>query len=66
MPPDPDKRKLRKLKQVLKRRGSKHRRAELKRTLSESPDDAVHAEENLGRCRSDTLNGLDRVSTRRE
>jgi hypothetical protein len=51
---------------VLKRRGSKHRRAELKRTLSENPDDAAHAEENLGRCRSDTLNGLDRDSTRRE
>jgi hypothetical protein len=65
MPPDPDKRKLRKLKQVLKRRGSKHRRADLKRTLAENPDEAAHAEENLGRSRSDTLNGLDRDSTRK-
>lgn len=65
MPPDPDKRKLRKLKQVLKRRGSKHRRADLKRTLADNPDEAAHAEENLGRSRSDTLNGLDRDSTRK-
>lgn len=65
MPPDPDKRKLRKLKQVLKRRGSKHRRADLKRTLAENPEEAADAEENLGRSRSDTLNGLDRDSTRR-
>jgi hypothetical protein len=65
MPPDPDKRMLRKLKQVLKRRGSKHRRAELKRTLAENPDEAAEAEENLGRHRSEGLNGLDRDSTRR-
>lgn len=65
MPPDPDKRKLRKLKQVLKRRGVKHRRADSKRALNENPDEAAHAEENLGRYRSDTLNGLDQDSTRR-
>ncbi len=65
MPPDPDKRKLRKLKQVLKRRGSKHRRADLKRTLTENQEEAADAEENLGRSRSDTLNGLDRDSTRK-
>ena len=65
MPPDPDKRKLRELKRVLKKRGTKHRRQELKKTLAENPEAAADAEENLGRYRSDTLNGLDRDSTRR-
>jgi hypothetical protein len=65
MPPDPDKRKMRKLKQAIKRRGSKHRRAELKKTLADNPEDAAHAQENLGRYRSDTLNGLDNDSTRK-
>ena len=62
---DPDKRALRKLKRVLKRAGSKHRRRDLKRQLAENPDEAAHAEEDLGRSRSDTLNQLDRDSTRR-
>ena len=65
MPPDPDKHKLRKLKRAVKRRGSKHRRAQLKKDLSEDPETAAEAVENLGRYRSDTLNGLDRDSTRR-
>ena len=65
MPPDPDKRMLRKLKQTLKKRGTKHRRADLKRNLSENPDEAAHAEENLGRYRSDGLNGMDKDSTRK-
>ena len=65
MPPDPDKRKLRELKRVLKKRGTKHRRQELKKTLAENPEAAADAEEDLGRYRSDTLNGLDRDSTRR-
>jgi hypothetical protein len=65
MPPDPDKRKLRKLKQMLKRRGSKHRRADLKKQLADNPEEAAHAEEDLGRSRSDTLNGLDQDSKRK-
>lgn len=65
MPPDPDKRILRKLKQVLKKRGSKHRRAELKKSLADNPEGAADAVENLGRYRSDGLNGLDRDSTRK-
>ena len=63
--PDPDKRMLRKLKQVLKKRGNKHRRAELKRNLADNPDEAAHAEEDLGRHRSDGLNGMDQDSTRK-
>lgn len=65
MPPDPDKRKLRELKRVLKKRGTKHRRRELKKSLSENPDEAAHAEEDLGKHRSDALNGLDRDTTRK-
>ena len=65
MPPDPDKRKLRELKRVLKKRGKKHRRQQLKRDLAENPDEAAHSEEKLGRHRSDDLNGLDQDSTRR-
>lgn len=65
MPPDPDKRKMRKLKQAIKRRGSKHRRSDAKRTLVENPDEAAHAEDNLGRYRSDTMNGMDQDSTRK-
>ncbi|MDY3558878.1 hypothetical protein R5W23_006054 [Gemmata sp. JC673] len=64
--PDPDKRMLRDLKRKLKKRGNKHRRAELKRDLAENPEEAAHAEEDLGRYRSDTLNRLDDDSTRRK
>lgn len=66
MPVDPDKRKMREVKRAVKKRGNKHRRQELKKNLAENPDEAAHAEENLGRFRSDALNGLDRDSTRRK
>jgi hypothetical protein len=62
---DPEKRALRKLKRVLKRAGSKHRRRDLKKQLADNPEGAADSEENLGRSRSDTLNGLDQNSTRR-
>lgn len=65
MPVDPDKRRLREIKRAIKKRGSKHRRAQLKRDLAENPEEAAHSEENLGRYRSDTLNGLDQDSTRK-
>ena len=66
MPPDPDKRRMRELKRVLKKAGSKHRRRELKRDLADNPDEAAFSEENLGRKRSDTMNGLDRDATRKK
>ena len=66
MPPDPDKRKLRKLKQAIKRRGSKHRRAELKKNLAENPEGAAEAEENFGRYSSETMNGMDQDGTRKK
>lgn len=65
MPPDPDKRQLRELKRLLKKRGNKHRRQHLKRDLADNPDEAAHAEETFGRHSSAGLNGLDRDSTRR-
>lgn len=64
--PDPDKRKMRDLKRALKKRGNKHRRAELKKNLATNPEEAAHAEEDLGGYRSDTLNKLDNDSTRRK
>lgn len=64
--PDPDKRMLRDIKRALKRRGNKHRRAELKRNLAENPEEAAHAEEDLGGYRSDALNKLDNDSTRKK
>ncbi len=64
--PDPDKRKMRELKRALKKRGNKHRRQQLKKNLSENPEDAADAEEDLGRYRSETLNKLDNDSTRRQ
>ena len=64
--PDPDKRKMRELKRALKKRGNKHRRQQLKRTLAENPEAAAAAEEDLGKHRSDRLNRLDNDSTRKK
>ncbi len=66
MPPDSEKRQLRELKRALKKRGNKHRRQELKKTLTDNPEEAAHAEENLGRHRSDGLNGFDKDATRKK
>jgi hypothetical protein len=60
MTTDRDKRKWRELKRAVKKRGSKHRRAEFKRGLAENPEEAAHAEENFGRHSSVLFNGLDR------
>lgn len=62
--PDPDKRKMREWKRAIKKRGNKHRRQELKRSLAENPEQAADAEENLGRYRSQPLNQLDHDRTR--
>ncbi|CAN5520148.1 hypothetical protein BH11PLA2_BH11PLA2_20230 [soil metagenome] len=64
MTADRDKRKLRELKRAVKKRGAKHRRAELKRVLGENPEEAAFAVENFGRHSSALFNGLDRDSTR--
>jgi hypothetical protein len=63
--PDPDKRMIRKLKSALKKRGNKHRRAQLKQTLATNPEEAADAEVDFGRHSSAGLNGLDNDSTRR-
>ena len=64
--PDPDKRQMRDLKRALKKRGNKHRRQQLKRYLAENPEEAAESEEDLGKFRSDRLNGLDNDSTRKK
>lgn len=64
MPPDPKKRELRKLKRTIKRAGSKHRRRELKRQLSEDPEGAAEAKETFGKHSSEGLNALDNDATR--
>lgn len=65
MPIDPQKRQLRKLKRVLKRAGSKHRRRDLKQQLAENPEEAAEANEDFGRHSSASFNGLDKDATRR-
>jgi hypothetical protein len=62
---DPTKREMRKLKREIKRAGSKHRRRQLKRDLTENPGEAHHSDESFGRNRSSSLNGLDNDATRR-
>ena len=60
--PDPDKRRMRELKRAVKKRGNKHRRQQLKR----DPEEAAQSEEDVGKHRSDRLNGLDNDSTRKK
>jgi hypothetical protein len=60
MPVDPDKRKIRELKRAVKKRGAKHRRAELKRTLRVNPEEAAHVGEDYGRHCSAAFNGYGR------
>ncbi len=62
---DQNKRELREQKRVIKRAGHKHRRQILKKTLSESPDEAALFEDSFGRYRSAEFNGMDHDATRR-
>ena len=64
--PDPDKRKMRELKRLLKKRGTKHRRQSAKQKLALDPEAASEHEDDLGSYRSDTLNGMDKASKPRE
>ncbi len=58
------KRELREEKREVKRRGNKHRRQMLKRSLRENPEDAHWTVPSVGRYRSENLNGIDRDGTR--
>jgi hypothetical protein len=62
---EPDKRSLRKLKRLVKRAGSKKRRQSLKHSLADHPEDAHRDEAGFGRASSETMNGMDKDSTRR-
>ena len=64
MPPDPIKKKLRALKRVLKRQGSKHRRRALKKQLDSQQLDAEPAQDDFGKYSTQSMNGLDRDATR--
>ena len=62
---DQDKRRYRQLKRDVKRAGNRARRRHLKRELTESPEEAAHSDFDFGRKSSASLNGNDRVATRR-
>lgn len=62
---DRDKRQMRKLKRDIKQTGNKIRRQKLKQELLENPEEAHWSEPSVGKACSETLNGLDKDSTRR-
>jgi hypothetical protein len=66
MPPNDDKRRLRKLKRDIKRTGNRKRRQHLKRALTDNPEEAADASFEFGRDSSQFLNGNDRDATRRQ
>lgn len=66
MKPHDDKRELRQLKRTIKRAGNKRRRQALKKDLERNPEEAAHSEHDFGRLSSETLNGLDHDTTRRQ
>ena len=61
-----DKRRLRQLKRDIKRAGNKRRRQALKKDLERNPEEAAHSEFDYGRLSSETLNGLDEATRRKE
>ena len=63
--PDPEKRLIRELKRVLKKRGNKARRADLKRSLERDPESAANDIGEVTRYSSAGLNGHDQDATRR-
>jgi hypothetical protein len=66
MPVDPDKRRMRQDKRAIKKAGNKHRRQSLKRQLEQNPEEAAHADEDLGRHTSKDFNGMDHDSKRQQ
>jgi hypothetical protein len=60
-----DKRRHRQLKRDIKKAGNRVRRQQLKRQLSDNPEDAHLAEPTFGRNSSEPLNGIDRDAKRR-
>jgi len=62
---DQGKRYFRELKRKLKQKGSKRRRAHLKRNLAENPEGAIDTPFEFGRSASADYNGMDQDATRR-
>ncbi len=63
---DRDKKQMRKLKRTVKKAGNKKRRRQLKDAVRDHPDEAHWTEPTFGNASSQTLNGLDQDSTRRD
>jgi hypothetical protein len=57
-----DKRRLRQVKRYLKRAGSKRRRRQLRRELTEHPENASLGDSAFGRFASRSRNGIDKTS----
>ena len=62
---DQEKRQVRKLKREIKQAGNRKRRAKLNRDLRDNPQEAHLTEPSVGKASSETLNGLDKDSTRK-
>lgn len=58
-----DKREHRERKREVKRAGHKHNRNQVKRVLTERPDEAAELGDNFGRHSTAELNGIDRDAT---
>ncbi|MBY0527423.1 MAG: hypothetical protein K2R98_28765 [Gemmataceae bacterium] len=63
---DQEKRRFRKLKRDVKRAGGRMVRRQLKRDLTETPEEAPHSPVDYGHRSSQTMNGNDRDATRRQ
>lgn len=63
--PDSEKRLIRELKRVIKKRGNKVRRADLKRSLAADPEAAADDSGEVTRYNSAGLNGHDQDATRK-
>lgn len=60
-----DKREHREMKREVKRAGHKHNRNQVKRVLTERPDEAAELGDDFGRHSTAELNGIDHDATRR-
>ena len=62
---NPVKRRHRELKREIKRAGQKHVRQQIKRVLTECPEEAAEFDGDFGRYRSVELNGIDQDAKRK-
>lgn len=60
-----DKRRIRKTKKDYKRLGNKHNRRKMKRQLETNPEEADVKDHDLGKWKTEPMNGVDYDSTRK-